>query len=215
LKEAKAVIDNLGLAISSTPEDVVSSTHYEIPYEEINSSVNVPTRISKGGRNCVVNGFIIFLVLLTVIPILAAMASSGGPHAGIRSRINPFAVGKVSMLFGEEGSGPVYFTDARFVSVDKNGHISVGEFEGCRVQVFDEQANYITQWKATGNEIGDIYLTGMAADRNSLVYTVVGRQLYGYDGKTSNLPGRYDNPDGWGFEEVTVTPDGSVIAAWY
>ena len=215
LKEAKEVIDSLELAISSTPEDVVSFPHNEIPYEEINSSVNLPTGVSKGGRNCVITGFIIFLVLLTVIPILAAMASSGGPLAGIWSRINPFAVGKVTMQFGKEGTGPGYFTDARFVSVDNNGHIFVGEFEGGKVQVFDEKGNYITQWKATGDETGDIYLTGMAANRNSVLYTVVGSQLYVYDGMAGNLLGRFDHPDGWGFDDVAVNPDGSVIASWY
>lgn len=119
------------------------------------------------------------------------------------------------MQFGKEGTGPGYFTDARFVSVDNNGHIFVGEFEGGKVQVFDEKGNYITQWKATGDETGDIYLTGMAANRNSVLYTVVGSQLYVYDGMAGNLLGRFDHPDGWGFDDVAVNPDGSVIASWY
>ncbi len=29
------------------------------------------------------------------------------------------------------------------------------------------------------------------------------------------LLGRLDHPDGWGFNDVTLSPDGSVVAAWY
>jgi sugar lactone lactonase YvrE len=121
----------------------------------------------------------------------------------------------VTLSFGKEGTGPGYFTDAEYVAVDNNGHIFVGEGTGGRVQVFDSNGNYLTQWNATGEETGDIYLTSMAAGRNGAVYTVVGSQLYVYDGLTGDLLGRIDHPDGWGFDDVTVAPDGSIVAAWY
>lgn len=129
---------------------------------------------------------------------------------------NPFAPGRVTLSFGKEGTGPGYFTDAGFVAVDNGGHIFVGEYTGGRVQVFDENGNYLTQWKAVGENNGnDIYMTGMAAARNSAVYVVVGSQLYVYDGMTGNLLGRLDHPDDWGFSDVTVAPDGSIVASWY
>jgi hypothetical protein len=162
-----------------------------------------------------ITGFIITIILITVIPILAAMTSQGGPLAGVWAQVNPFAVGRVTLEFGQEGTGPGYFTDARYVAVDNNGHIFVGEFNGGRVQVFDENGNYLTQWKATGEETGDIYLTGMAADRKGVVFTVVGSMLYVYDGLTGILLGRMDHPDGWGFDDVTAAPDGSIVASWY
>ena len=215
LKEAKDAIDGLELAISATAVEVGSETNPAISNTETNRSFSPPTESSKGGRNCVITGFILFLVMLTIVPILVGMTSSGGPLAGIWARINPIAAGNVTLQFGKQGTGPGYFTDARFVSVDNNGHIFVGEFEGGRVQVFDEKGNYITQWKATGEETVDVYLSGMAADRNGAVYTVVGSLLYVYDGMTGNLLGRFDHPDSWGFDDVTVTPDGSIVAAWY
>jgi len=215
LKEAKDAIDGLELAISATPVEVDSETSPDISYTETNRAFIPPTETSKGGRNCVITGFLLLLAMLTIVPILVGMTSSGGPLAGIWARINPIAAGKVTLQFGKEGTGPGYFTDARFVSVDNNGHIFVGEFEGGRVQVFDEKGNYITQWKATGEETGDVYMAGMAADRYGAVYTVVGSLLYVYDGMTGNLLGRFDHPDGWGFDDVTVTPDGSIVAAWY
>jgi ribosomal protein L7/L12 len=215
LKDAKDAIDGLELAISAAPVEVGSITGSDTPYTETYKSVNPPAQASKGGRSCLITGFIIFLVLLTIIPILVGLTSSGGPLAGIWARFNPVAPGNVTLQFGNPGTGPGYFTDARFVSVDNNGHIFVGEYEGGRVQVFDEKGNYISQWKATGEATGDIYMTGMAVDRNGAVYVVVGSLLYVYDGMTGNLLGRFDHLDGWGFDDVTVTPDGSVLAAWY
>ena len=215
LKEAKDAIDGLELAISAEPVEVGLVMSPDIHYAETKRSVSPPTETSKHGRSCVIIGFILFLVLVTIVPILVGMTSSGGPLAGIWARINPIAAGNVTLQFGKQGTGPGYFTDARFVSGDNNGHIFVGEFEGGRVQVFNEKGNYITQWKATGEETGDVYMTGMAADRNGAVYTVLGSLMFVYDGMTGNLLGRLDHPDGWGFDDVTVTPDGSIVAAWY
>jgi ribosomal protein L7/L12 len=215
LKDAKDTIEGMAIAISAAPAEVSSEISSGIPYSTRTGNYTPVAEASKGGRSCIITGFILFLVLVTVIPILAGLTSQGGPLAGVWARINPFAPGKVTLQFGKEGTGPGYFTDARFVSVDNNDHIFVGEFDGGRVQVFDEKGNYLTQWKATGEETGDIYLSGMAAARNGAVYTVVGSLLYVYDGMTGNLLGRLDHPDGWGFDDVTVAPDGSVVAAWY
>jgi tripartite motif-containing protein 71 len=153
--------------------------------------------------------------MVTVVPIIIGMASRGGPLAGVWARINPFTPGRVTLEFGKEGTGPGYFNGARFIAVDNNGHIFVGENSGGRVQVFDETGKYLTQWVANGEETGDIYLTGMAAGRDGSVYTVVGSQLYVYDGLNGNLLGRLEHPDGWGFDDVTLAPDGSVVTAWY
>jgi ribosomal protein L7/L12 len=215
LKDAKATIDALDMSLTALPIEADAGELTYIPSLQDNQSVVATKGKSSAGRNCLITGFIIFIILTTIVPILAAMTSSGGPLAGYWARINPFAVGKVTLEFGQEGTGPGYFTDARYVAVDNNGHIFVGEFNGGRVQVFDENGNYLTQWKATGEATGDIYLTGMAADREGVIYTVVGSMLYIYDGLTGVQLGRMDHPDGWGFDDVTTTPDGSVVASWY
>jgi ribosomal protein L7/L12 len=215
LKDAKDAIDGIGVSISATPIGTNTETISSVPYLTSTRKFSPLAEASKGGRSCNITGFILFLVLVTVIPILIGMTSQGGPLVGVWARINPFAVGRVTLAFGSEGTGPGYFTDARFVSVDNNGHIFVGEFNGGRVQVFDENGKYLTQWNADGEETGDVYLSGMAAGRNGAVYTVVGSQLFVYDGLNGNLIGKLDHPDGWGFNDVTLTPDGSVVAVWY
>jgi hypothetical protein len=216
LKDAKDAIDGMEAALSAPHTDVFTHTPSSIPpYPPSQGYGTSQARTKKGGGGCLLTSFILFMILVTVVPILIGMTSQGGPLAGVWARINPFAPGRVTLAFGQEGTGPGYFTDARYVSVDNNGHIFVGESNGGRVQVFDEGGKYLTQWKATGEGSGDIYLTGMAAGRDGAVYTVVGSLLYVYDGMNGNLLGRFDHPDGWGFDDVTVAPDGSVVAAWY
>jgi ribosomal protein L7/L12/streptogramin lyase len=215
LKDAKDTIDAMEAGLSAQGFENISESQGEMQGAMNSLDSSTAVKASKSGRSCLAFGFVIFLIVTVVIPVLIAMTSQGGPLAGFWARINPFADGKVTMEFGEAGTGPGYFTDARFVSVDNNGHIFVGEFDGGRIQVFDEQGNYLTQWKATGEEQGDIYLSGMAADRNSLVYTVVGSELYVYEGMSGNLLGQLEHPEGWGFDDVTFAPDGSIVGTWY
>ena len=215
LKDAKEVIEGMEVGLATPQSDVAAELGRSISYSaKEEQTVSTLTKKASGGRNCLVIGFVLFMLLVTVVPILVGMTSQGGPLAGFWARVNPFAPGNVTLEFGQAGTGPGYFTDARFVSVDNTGHIFVGEFNGGRIQVFDMDGNYLTQWNATGEETGDIYLSGMAANRNGAVYTVVGSQLYVYDGMTGNLLSQLDHPDGWGFDDVTVAPDGSVVAAW-
>jgi DNA-directed RNA polymerase subunit RPC12/RpoP len=178
-------------------------------------------RITRGigaataGVSCFTIGLTGFILLVTVVPIFFAMTSNGGPLADWWARTNPLSANPIELQFGGEGSGVGVFTDARHVGVDNQGHIFVGEFEGGRIQVFDTNGMYITQWNARGIEEGDVYLTGMAVDRNSIVYAVVGSELYRYNGMTGELLGNLPHPDGWGFDDVTVGSDGSVAATWY
>ncbi|MFZ2096485.1 MAG: ribosomal protein L7/L12 [Anaerolineales bacterium] len=207
LKDAKDAIDGMEISISASPVGMNA---------DMSSGLNsLPKQTVKRNNNWATAGCILFLLLVTVVPILIGMASQGGPLAGVWARLNPFTPGRVTLVFGKEGTGPGYFNDANFIALDNNGHIFVGEDSGGRVQVFDDKGKYLTQWIASGEETGDIYLAGMAAGRDGSVYTVVGSQLYVYDGLNGNLLGRLEHPDGWGFDDVTLAPDGSVIAAWY
>ena len=215
LKEARDAIDGMVVAFTASPgEKSYDETLKPSPPIITGDGSLVPAKSRRGGT-IVITGVILFFVLIVIVPILVAMASHGGPLAGTWARLNPFAPGRLTLSFGREGSGPGYFTDARYVAVDNNGHIFVGESTGGRIQVFDENGKYLTQWISKGDGSRDVYLTGMAAGRDGAVYTVIGSQLYVYDGMSGNLLGQLEHPDGWGFDDVTVAPDGTIVAAWY
>jgi len=122
---------------------------------------------------------------------------------------NAFAT--VLLEFGSEGIGPGMFKDARSVAVDAAGRIYVGEYTGGRIQVFDADGKFLTQWT-----IGDrkTILRGLAADRKGTVYAVHGGGINRYRGETGEKLGQLEYERS-GFDDVSAAADGGLVAAWH
>lgn len=131
------------------------------------------------------------------------------PNPPAKEKRNTFAT--LLNDFGKEGIGPGLFTDARSIAVDGDGRIYVGEYGGGRIQVFDPDGKFVTQWS-----IGDrkTLLRGLAADRKGTVYAVHGGGIERYRGETGEKLGRLDYERS-GFDDVTVGADGGLITAWH
>lgn len=121
---------------------------------------------------------------------------------------------RVVLEFGGEGTGIGRFSDARHVGVDTEGNIYVADYSGGRLQVFDPQGEFVTQWQV-GDGGDDVYLTGMAVARGGSVYLVYGNDLFRHDGQTGEVISQIDYVDGWGFGDVAALPGGGLVAAWY
>ena len=119
----------------------------------------------------------------------------------------------VVLEFGGTGMGAGLFQNARNIAVDANEHIYIGEFDTGRIQVFDKNGIYITQWNF--GDPDNCYLQSMAASRNGELYLIYESELFIHDGMTGELLGSLAHPDGWGFDDVEVCVDGSVVASWY
>jgi len=130
------------------------------------------------------------------------------PNTPKKENTNTFA--NVLLDFGSEGIGPGMFNDARSIAVDGAGRIYVGEYTGGRIQVFDPDGKFVTQWS-----IGDrkTLLRGFAADRKGTVYVVEGGRIDRYRGETGEKLGtlQYERN---GFDDVTVGADGGLVTAW-
>jgi DNA-binding beta-propeller fold protein YncE len=133
----------------------------------------------------------------------------GPPALGGKTEPNAFA--NTTLDFGSEGIGPGMFKDARAIAVDASGKIYVGEYIGGRIQVFDPDGKFITQWMVDPK----MPLTGMAADRNGVVYIVQSGTITRHEGETGKLLGTITYPEGWGFDDVRVAADGGLVASWY
>jgi ribosomal protein L7/L12 len=101
--------------------------------------------------------------------------------------------------FGSEGIGAGQFKDARSVAVDPAGRIYVGEYQGGRVQVFDSDGNFITQWMVDGTRA----LLNLSADRKGSIYVLHPGQMLRYDAGTGRL-----------IEEVGRRTSGSRIGTY-
>lgn len=136
-----------------------------------------------------------------VKPVAPPVVPKGGS-------VNTFA--NVLLDFGKEGIGPGMFNDARSIAVDGAGRIYVGEYTGGRIQVFDPEGKFVTQWS-----IGDrkTLLRGLAADRKGTVYVVEGGRIDRYHGETGEKLSQvaYERN---GFDDITVGADGGLVAAW-
>ncbi len=89
----------------------------------------------------------------------------------------------------------------------------MGESESGRVQVFDDEGVFITQW--TFARAGDQYLSSMASSPDGILYMVYESELHIHSGETGEHLGNLSHPDGWGFSDVDVSPDGIITAFWY
>jgi streptogramin lyase len=115
-----------------------------------------------------------------------------------------------TLKFGAEGIGPGSFSDARSIALDGEGRIYVGEYTGGRVQVFDREGKFITQWFADRS----MPLRKLAADRRGTVYVVQRGKIQKFVGTTGEPLGEVPFARGPGFDDVVVTADGQLVASW-
>lgn len=183
----------------------------------------VDEKTSKGiarslgcGIGCVVVGIILFVLLTVVAPGLIGLA---GVAIGLKPDLVLTAIpnvpglvgsgyGTKELSFGGEGSGPGLFDDARAISVDPaSGKIYVADYQGGRVQEFDAQGKFVTQWVVDGKKP---IISSLAADRKGNVYVVASGKLLRYtsEGLSGEIKaGKFNYLD-----NIALAADGSLVA---
>ncbi|HKO35091.1 MAG TPA: hypothetical protein VJV21_01345 [Pyrinomonadaceae bacterium] len=137
-------------------------------------------------------------------------AGPGSGPVGSKAADPANAFAREVLKFGSEGIGPGMMTDARSIGVDGQGNIYVAEYIGGRVQVFDANGTFVTQWMADRK----MPLRGMAVDRKGTVYIAQRGTITRYEGQTGNPLGDVQGENS-GFDDLGTTPDGGLIAASY
>jgi ribosomal protein L7/L12 len=111
------------------------------------------------------------------------------------------------LRFGGEGTGAGKFTDNRVVAVDGTGKIYSADYQGGRVQVFDQDGKFLTQWFVERKEQA-IY--SLAASRSGKVYVSQPGKITAFEGSTGKPAGEVKANF---MADLAVTPDGKVVAA--
>jgi streptogramin lyase len=136
-------------------------------------------------------------------------APTGAGGSTDKTAVNGFA--NVALEFGSEGIGAGQFKDARSIAVDGEGRIYTAEYIGGRLQVFDAQGKFVTQWMVDAKRP----LSSMAADRKGTVYIVQGGSITRYRGETGERLGEIESR-GHGFNQnyssVFAALDGTLYA---
>jgi DNA-binding beta-propeller fold protein YncE/DNA-directed RNA polymerase subunit RPC12/RpoP len=195
-------------------------------------SIRVDTKTSQGiGRTigCFVTALTLTIIAGVLIPVLGSLGIFAAVFSGLQGSgielpggielpvdipgvqvpaVAGFATQELS--FGGEGTGPGLFDDVRAIAVNPaNGNIYAANYSDGRVQAFDAQGKFITQW-IIPKEVSAPYFGDMAVGRDGTVYIPVFGKLKLFDGEGKPLgeiePGRdyIDNLD--------IAADGTLVA---
>src|SRR5882672_674426 len=83
---------------------------------------------------------------------------SDGHGGDSNSRIMKFAKdGKLIKTWGKKGAGPGEFGELHGIALDSSGRVFVADRGNNRIQIFDAEGKYITEWKQFGRPSG-IYI---------------------------------------------------------
>lgn len=191
---------------------------------QINIQLGAPASVGKATRWIAVTVIVLLLgVVVIVFGVAFAIrqyAVNDRPPGFLPTATKPTTPGKkeqppgfakVMLDFGSEGIGPGMFKDARSIAIDGSGKIYVGEYIGGRIQVFDSAGKFLTQWTVDQK----MPLRGLAADRKGTVYVVQRGNITRYEGETGKVLGDMDYAGGGGFDDLSTSPDGGFVAAWY
>jgi ribosomal protein L7/L12/DNA-binding beta-propeller fold protein YncE len=204
--EAQEAVHNIALGITRQPSS--SATVVTLPPEAAATAVKTTAGV-VGGISCLSLGVTLVLILFTLGIVLFAFTSPGGPLEGVWNRVNPLAYARLTLAFGEQGSGAGTFDDPRTIAVDLAGNVFVGEYSDGRVQKFDSNGAYQMLWNIGPEQ----YLQAMAAAPSGEVHLVYRGDIWQYDGATGQPLGALPNPEDRWFETVAVGADGSLVTA--
>ena len=145
---------------------------------------------------------------LVVVSTIEAMIPNQAQSSSDETTQGPAFAEVVLQFGGEEGVGPGFFNDTRRLAVDGEGNIYTGDYSGGRIQVFDENGDFVATWNA-GEEL---YMTGMTADRSGTVYIIRVDAVEKYNGMTGEFLGAVEMPGDQRtyFETAATGPDGNV-----
>jgi ribosomal protein L7/L12 len=184
LKEAKTAVESIQAGHFEVQRMAVQGAYIRQVQQPVKINMPVAKIVAPLGLGvgCFTTGLIAFILLATIIPIILAMAQRGGPLFNTWSRINPFSYANLALTFGGEGTGAGLFSDARLLAVDpQNGNIVVAERESGRIQIFDPQGKYLSQWNL-GEEAA--YLDDLDIDRQGNVYILYKGDIHIFDVKS-------------------------------
>lgn len=181
----------------------------------VTSTVTVDTSAARRTCSAAAISLVLFLLGLGAAVFFLVMRSDEVKQAigGSVSALTGGSSLPIVMEFGGEGMRAGFFQDAQHICVDPGGNIYVGEYDSGKVQLFFPDGSYQGQWDMAKSE--SVYLYGMDVSRDGRLYLVYDSELYVHDARTGELLGQLRHPDGWGFNDVAVCDDGSVVATWY
>lgn len=212
LKESKDAVE----AMERGESVDLSGTNVQTRKLYARSDQNFGTTQKSGGR---ILASLIGGVILVIVVVVGALLLFGSVKSksnipppvspGISSSQAPKTAEKPKLAeeilkFGGEGTGAGKFKDNRNIAVDGNGRIYSSDYQGGKIQVFDKDGKYLTQWIADPKML----LSDMIADRKGNLYILQNRGIFVYQGESGNQTAHLENVRG---EGMALTLDGKLV----
>lgn len=130
------------------------------------------------------------------------------------SRVVKFdKTGKFVKEWGKRGGNPGEFHTPHSIIVDKQGKVYVADRENYRVQVFDADGNFLTQWKDIGAPWGlalsrDNHMFMTDGYNNRVVKLTLDGKVVGAFGTFGKAPGQFHF-----CHQLAIAPDGAIYTA--
>lgn len=122
------------------------------------------------------------------LPDLSFLAQVEPTATGVPAVTGTPSLASAVISFGSgEGAGPGFFNDTRMLAVDGAGSIFTADYSGGRIQVFNSAGQFVNQWQVEGDTV---YITGLTASRQGVLYVVFGGNIYQYEGTTGTFRGK-------------------------
>jgi DNA-binding beta-propeller fold protein YncE len=113
--------------------------------------------------------------------------------------------GKFIKAWGKKGNGPGEFNLPHSVAIDSQGRVFVADRSNNRIQIFDQDGNFLDQWTQFG---GDSSITIMADDTLYAVDTYKYKAVFVGDARDGKVIGKYTDlsiAEGLAVDPVTRT----------
>ncbi len=146
----------------------------------------------------------IFLTVREEIPVIGdstepTRLADGGPGGGGSEGTSEL------LRIGGKGTGAGRFEDNRAVAVDGRGMIYSADYSGGRIQAFNPDGSFNTQWESQGSDL----VFDIAANRQGVVYVLHNKGIYSYAADTREQLNIYES---YYLRGMAVTPEGRVVA---
>ena len=216
LKEAKDAVEAIerGQSIDVSPYRVQV---LNVPEFQIDP-VAVKRAATKVGGFMATMGVLFFVAIIGVAGVIIYFAATRrGNDAVVFTSPNqptaPAAPGGKGMeasplieelKFGGEGNGDGRFKDNRHVAVDGKGRIYSSDYSPMRIQVFDAEGKFLSQWKL---EAG-INLYDLVVDREGNLFVANDKGVYKFEGETGKLLAKLERVSPRG---LALSRDGRLV----
>jgi hypothetical protein len=175
-----------------------------------------PVKQTSARVGCIL-GVVILVVILALFGVITAAALTATTRAvsdsvlvvqEVIATVSPTpGLAELVMTVGEKGSGAGKMTDARSVSQDKEGTIYVADYLPGRVQVFNAEGDFISQWTLADP---DQPLTGIAALPGERVAVVTNRSIGIYEGRSGKALAEWRDGEKSGYSDAWRMADGTL-----